>query len=190
MGHKQMKYQKTILFVALVLAGILFMFSLGFATDLYSLNYHTDSGSSMLYVEGSELYYNIQPFNRQLLRDSTIQLLLCIAMFVTLTHRRRLYYVSNYITASAFSVFGVYYGATLIVNTLYIKQLYVKIDFERIKEITEMLNLRFVNSTFMLDLGAVLSIILLLTSAALLFNLIWKTINMKKEKKQAGGPRA
>ena len=190
MVHKQMKYQKAVLFAALVLVSALFMFSLGFATNLYSLNYHTDEGSSMLYVEGSQLYDNIQPFNRQLLRDSAIQLLLCIAMFVTLTHKRRLYYASNYITTSVFSVFALYYGATLIVNSLYIKQLYLQIDFERIKEITEMLNLRYVHSTFMLDLGMVLSVLLIIASAALILNLAWKTINMKKEKKQKEGVRA
>ena len=190
MVHKQMKYQKTVLFVALVLASALFMFSLGFATDLYSLNYHTDEGSSMLYVEGSQLYDNIQPFNRQLLRDSAIQLLLCIAMFVTLTHRRRLYYVSNYVTTSVFSAFAAYYGMTLIVNSLYIKQLYLQIDFEKIKEITEMLNLRYVKSTFMLDLGMVLSILLVVASAALILNLAWKTVNMKKEKNKKEGVRA
>ena len=182
-----MKYQKTILFTALALVSVLFMFSLGFATNLYSLNYHTDKSSSMLYVEGSELYDNIQPFNRQLLRDSAILLLLCITMFVTLTHRRRLYYISNYITTSVFIIFGAYYGATLIVNALYIKQLYVKIDFEKIKEITEMLNLRFVHSTFMLDFEIVLSVLLLMLSAGLLFNLAWKTMNMRKERKEQKG---
>ncbi len=190
MGHKQMKFQKITVIAALVLACTMFMFALGFATNLYSLNYHTDSGSSMLYIEGAELYFNIQPFNRQLFRDSFIQMLLCISMFLFLTHKRRLYYVSNYITTTAFSIFSFYYGATLIVNALYIKQLYVQLDFERMKEITDMLNLRFVYSTFMMDMGVVLSIILFITSLALVANLIWKTINMRNERKQMGGIEA
>jgi hypothetical protein len=190
MKRKQMVYQKIILLITLVLVGAVFMFSLGFATNLYSLKYHADESSSMLYVEGAELYYSVQPFNRQLLGDSAILLILCILMFATLTHRRRLYYASNYITTSAFCAFSAYYGATLIVNALYIKQLYIVIDFDKMKEITDMLSLRFVNSSFMLNLGVVLSVLLIAISVALIANLVWKTINMRKEKRKIGGVEA
>jgi hypothetical protein len=190
MEHKQMKFQKIIMIVALVLASTMFMFALGFATNLYSLAYHADSTSSMLYIEGAELYVNIQPFNKQLFRDSAIQMILCILMFLVLTHRRRLYYLSNYITTAAFCAYAVYFGATLTVNALYIKQLYRALDFEKMKEITDMLSLRFVNSTFMMDAGVMLSVLLIITSIGLIANLIWKSINMKKEKKIMGGAKA
>lgn len=160
----------------------MFLFSLGFATDLYSLNYHTDSGSSLLYVEGAELYYQIQPFNKTFLRDAAIQFALCIMMFVTLTHRRRLYYVTNYITTIVFSVFAAYLSATVILNALYIRQLYLKIDFPRMKEVTDTLDLRYVQSTVMLDFCIVLSVLLCLLVVGLAANLIWKTSNMRKEK--------
>ena len=187
MKQRQMVYQKFIIFAALVLSSIAFLYSLGFATDLYSLNYHSDPSSSLLYVEGADLYYQIQPFNKILLRDAAIQFVLCILMFAVLTHRRRLYYISNYITSMVFAGFAGYLGASILVNALYIRHEYLKIDFERMKEVTDMLKLRFVDSTFMLDFGIALSIALFLLVFGIIVNLIWKTANMRKEKKQEEG---
>ena len=187
MKQRQMVYQKFILITALVLVSVTFVYSLGFATNLYSLNYHSDPSSSLLYVEGADLYYQIQPFNKILLRDATIQFGLCILMFMTLTHRRRLYYPANYITTVVFSAFVLYMGLSIMANALYIRQEYLKIDFEKMREITEMLKLRYVESTFMLDFGIVLSALLYLLFAGLIINLIWKSINMVKEKRQKKG---
>lgn len=184
---RQMTYQKFILFAALVLSGIAFMYSLGFATNLYSLTYHSDSSSSMLYVKGAELYNQIQPFNKALLGYAAIQFGLCLTTFITLTHRRRLYYAANFITTIAFSGYAAFFGTTLLLNALDVKQRYLTIDFERVKEVTDMLNMRYVESTFMLDLGVLLSIALYLLVAGLAVNLIWKTANMVKEKRQMRG---
>jgi hypothetical protein len=181
---RQMVYQKIIFYAALVLSSIAFMHALGFATDIYSLIYHADSSSSMLYVEGAELYYQIQPFNKSLLLYVAILFGLCIMMFATLTHRRRLYYPTNYITTIAFSGYAAFYGATILVNALFIKQKYLAIDFERVKEVTDLLNLRFVKSTFMLDAGIALSIAIYLLIGGLIVNLIWKSVNMAREKRQ------
>ena len=71
-----------------------------------------------------------------------------------------------------------------MVNALYIKQKYLAIDFDRVREVTELLNLRYVESTFMMDFGIVLSIVLFALVAGLMINLIWKTVDMVKEKRQ------
>jgi hypothetical protein len=186
MDHKQMAYQKCILIASLVLSSIAFVYALGFATDLYNLVYYADPSSSLLYVEGAEIYGQIQPFNKVLLGYVTIQFVLCIAMFLTLTHKRRLYYATNYITTIGFSGYAAYIGLTILVNVLFIKQRYLMIDFNRVKEVTDSLNLRYVESTFMLDFGIGLSIALFVLAAGLIVNLIWKTVNMMKEKRQRG----
>lgn len=183
----QMVYQKIVIIAALVLSSISILYALGFATDIYSLIYHSDPSSSMLYVKGAELYYLIQPFNKELLLYVVIQFGLCILMFITLTHRRRLYYPTNYITTIGFSGYAAFLGTTIMVNALYVKQQYLAIDFERVKEITEMLNIRYAKSTFMMDAGVVLSIALFVLAALLVINLIWKTVNMDKEKRRARG---
>ncbi len=185
MDYRQMRYQKIMLVAALVLSSISFVYSLGFATDLYNLIYFADPSSSMLYVEGADIYYLIQPFNMSLLKYTAILLGLCLTMFMTLTHRRRLYYTSNYITTIAFLGYAGFLGSTILINALYIKQQYLMIDFNRVKEVTDLLNLRYVESTMMLDIGIGLSAALFLLAAGLAINLVWKTVDMSKEKRLA-----
>lgn len=187
---KQMAYQKFIVIAALVLSSMAFLYALGFATDLYTLNYHSDSNSSMLYVEGAELYNQIQPFNKALLKSAAILFGLCLTLFVTLTHRRRLYYATNYITTICFSGYAVSFGAAVLQKALYVRHRYLAIDFEKMKEITDMLNMRYVKSTLMMDVGLVLSIGFFLLTAGLMMNLIWKTVNRVKEKRQMRGAEA
>ena len=185
MQNAQMKVQKAAVIAALIIASLVFVYALGFATNMYSLSFHADSTSKTFYVEGAELYYGIQPFNMQLLREALILFLLCIGLFATLTHRRRLYYASNYVSSCLFAVFAVYVGIFNLVNVLFVKNLYLQLDFERIREITEKLRMRFVQSTLMLDCGLVLSVLLFLIAAVLLGNLLWKTAQMRKERREA-----
>lgn len=185
MQNAQMKLQKAAVVTALIITSLVFVYALGFASDMYSLSFHADSSSKTFYVEGAELYYGVQPFNMQLLREALILMILCIGLFATLTHRRRLYYASNYISSCLFAAFAVYVGIFNLVNVLFIKQLYLQLDFERIREITEMLRMRFVQSTFMLDCGIVLSGLLFFVAAALLLNLWWKAARMRQERREA-----
>ena len=48
-----------------------------------------------------------------------------------------------------------------------------------------MLRMRFVQSTFMLDCGIVLSGLLFFVAAALLLNLWWKAARMRQERREA-----
>ena len=105
------------------------------------------------------------------LKYATIQFALCIVMFAFLTHRRRLYYPTNYISSIAFSGYAGFVSMTILLNALYIKQQYLAIDFERMKEVTDMLNMRYVESTFMLDFGVALSIALIALAVGLIANL-------------------
>lgn len=183
MQNAQMKAQKATVVLAFIITSLVFVYALGLATDMYSLSFHADPSSKTFYVKGAELYYGIQPFNKQLLREALILLVLGIGLFTTLTHRRRLYYTSNYIASGLFTAFAVYLSAFNLMNVLFIKQLYLKIDFERIKTVTEKLRMRYVESTLMLDIGCVLSVLLVVIAVALVANLIWKTVLMRRERK-------
>ena len=182
MQQKQMIFQRIVMFAARVLTAAMLVVALGFCTDIYNLNYHADSSSSLLYVKGAELYYQVQPFNRTLLNDAAILAALCIAMFATLTHRRRLYYASNYITTLAYCGFAGYLAGTLFANAQFIKGKFLKIDFERLREIKEMLNMRYSESTLVLDAACALSFAVFALVACLIINLVWKTVWMRIER--------
>lgn len=157
-------------------------YALGFSTNLYALSYHMDESSSLFYVSGAELYREVQPFNRAFFMRTVIYMLACVALFITLTHRRRLYYLSNYVTSLVFAGFSVYMGADILTHALEYKALYLTVDFEKLKVIAEMMNMRYVESTFFLDLGIAISFILFALALGLVVNLIMKTIWMRREK--------
>ena len=183
MQKVQRMLQKPIIILALIMAVLTFVYALGFATDIYPLSYHTDKTSKMFYVEGAELYDLIQPFNKLLLQYAVGLLILAGTNFMCMSHTRRLYYISNYITSIAYSAFAIWVGSQVIQYVMIFKGMYLQIDFERLKSVTEMLGLRYVESTFMLDCGFVLCILLFITAAIVLANLVMKTIWMRAEKK-------
>ncbi|MBP0981352.1 MAG: hypothetical protein J5968_04035 [Oscillospiraceae bacterium] len=179
----QRMLQKPIIILALIMAVLTFIYALGFATDIYPLSYHTDKSSKMFYVEGAELYDLIQPFNKLLLQYGLILVILAGLNFVFMSHTRRLYYISNYVSSIAYSAFAIWVGSQVIQYVMIFKSMYLQVDFERLKSVTEMLGLRYVKSTFMLDCGFILCIMLFVTAAIVLANLVMKTIWMREEKK-------
>ena len=187
MQQQQRFFQKALVFASLCVSALVFIYALGFVTDLYSLSFHADATSTLFYVEGAELFYAVQPFNKELLRLAIALILLSVLLFATLTHSRRLYYVSNYVSSLLFAGFAGYVGVLNLVNVLYVKQKYLALDFARMQEISDKLKMRFVQSTFMLDAGIVLSCALLLLALCMVVNLIWKTVWMRREKRLMKG---
>ena len=182
----QLKYQKFTAFLALVAAAANFVYALGFATDLYSLSYHRDPKSTLLYVEGAELYNTVQPFNHRLLQYSLLLLVLSITIFMFIGHRRRLYFASNYITSGAFAAFAAFMGWFIRSNNAEFKDKYLKIDFARMREVTEFLNIRYVESTLFLDIGLYLGYVLYAVAALVVLNLLLKLLWTGAEKKSLG----
>ena len=108
MYKKQLTWQKILCFAALVACGILFLYSLGLSTDLfdglfYALPEEAKLATAKVNVPGAEVYYQIQPFNRQLLNNSILLLLVGCLLFMTNTHSRRRYYISNAVSTFGFA---------------------------------------------------------------------------------------
>jgi len=158
------------------------LYALGFSTNIFSLSYHADPVSVLFYVPGAELYLAAQPFNRLLFNDTVILFVLCLTMFFTLTHRRRLYYISNYVTSFAFGAYCVYLAQLLWDRTQHYKALYGEVDFARLEAVKNMMRMDYSESTFMLDAGMVLSVVLVVMAGFLVVNLVLKTVWMKNEK--------
>jgi hypothetical protein len=182
MQQFQLKLQRVLMTGCLILAAGSVLYALGFATDFYPLIYHTDPGSSLFYVPGSEVYNTVQPFNRAFFMHTIWLFIVCVTLILSLTHRRRLYYASNYITSAAFAVGCTALGVELLTHALEYRAAYLLVDFERLKEVTETMKLDYVESTFMLDLGIALSALLFVAAALVCLNLVLKTIWMRQER--------
>ena len=94
-----MTLQRIVCYALLIAAVMVFVYSLGMVTDLYeALFNYADVSSKRKYVQGAEIYYNIQPFNKQLTGVSIALILSAVSLFVFNTHKRRKYYIGNYVT--------------------------------------------------------------------------------------------
>ena len=184
MYKRQVKLQKILCLALLIVSALIFLYALGIMTDLYEALYSTISDPRNLDetdVAGSRVYYDMQPFNRDLLRASIGIILLCITLFITNTHKRRKYYIGNYISttmvvagAAAFSIWA-HNGIE------FYKAQFLQVNFEELAEFAEMWDTLYTESTFWFDIhyvlfGALLALVFLLAA-----NLFWKRRLMKEE---------
>lgn len=187
MYKKQMQFQKIICLVAIILAAVYFIYSLGVITDIHDAlkstmrdkNDHTKTK-----VEGSIIYYDMQDFNKAFVNYSVILILLGCFLFITNTQNRRKYYIGNYVAI------GVYCAATLALtiwmhNNLaaFAHQYMTTVNFEQLKEYSEMWGTPYLDNTFLLDLHYYIGGAAILVVAAHIGNMIWKIGLMRAENK-------
>ena len=187
MYKKQLQFQKIICLLCVIAAAIMFVYSLGILTEIYDGLYlatnpkkPTDDGK----VAGSTIYYQMQQFNTDFVTISIALILLAALLFVMNTHIRRKYYISNYISIALYSVASV--GAVVwshLQIEAYKHQYLTTVDFEALKELCEMKNKPFIQSTMMLDLHYIVAGLMLVTTIALVANMIWKITLMNEENK-------
>ena len=179
---KQLKFQKKVCYIALLASAIAFFFSLGLLTDLYNLMFATT-------VKGCEIFKDIQPFNRAMVRDCILMIVMVVFLFITRTHIRRRYYISNYIAvaaASLISSFLAIYDITQILN--FKRRFLTEVDFEKWLEMRELIeDFPYTESTLWFDLNVITLSLVIVASLLLVGNLIWKINLMKFEDKLLSG---
>lgn len=195
MYKKQMTVQKIICMAAIIVSAIFFVYTLGIMTDLYDSLYDTMRNPrdwSQTDVSGSIVYYNMQAFNQRFLLLSIGQILLALLLFLTNTHRRRKYYIGNYISTGAFVAFGVYNAVFAHTYIEVFKAQFLQVDFAALKEHAEMWGTLYTESTFWFDLHYLVFGLLLLVCALLIANAVWKVLLMREESRliQEGRPAA
>ncbi len=187
MYKKQIKCQKLLCILAIVACAITFLYALGLMTDLYDALYSTMRNPYDLTetdVPGSILYYDMQDFNRSLLKYAIGLILLACLLFLTQTHVRRKYYIGNYVSVGLFCAAAVAYSIWAHGQIESYKTAFLTgIDFEALKKHAKMWKTAYVDSTFWFDVHYVVYAILLVVTALLLVNLIWKIRLMKAEQR-------
>ena len=187
MYKKQMKLQRIFCIFALIAAALVFVYSLGMLTDLYDSLYPMMRNPDNLEetdVPGSIIYYDMQPFNHQLLISSIALILLAALLFVTNTASRRKYYIGNYI-ATALNVIaevGVAVWAHLQISA-FKNQFLTTLDFESREmwsEVWDTPNLTQ-TTTFWFDIHYLVFALLLVAAVLLIVNVIWKRRLMQGE---------
>lgn len=187
MYKKQLKIQKFICLVCIIAAALTFVYSLGMITDIQEALRSTMRNPmkpEQTKVEGSWIYYDMQPFNKQFTDIALIPILLACLLFVTNTHTRRKYYFSNYLAVGAYSVATIYIGLWAHQQIeAFAVQYMTTINFEQLKEYSEFMGTPYLDNTNMLDLHRTVLAIAILSVVALVGSMIWKIILMHSEKK-------
>ena len=187
MYRKQMKFQRLVCFAILAASALVFIYSLGLSTDLYDAFYSTMRDPNNIYnskVEGSWIFYEIQPFNHALTAASIVLIICSIILFLTNTHSRRKYYVANYVATILNAVVSLGITVWGIINISSFKNQYLTtVDFAALKEYAEKWNTLYTDSTFWFDIGYVIFGIVVISVGLSIYNLIWKKGLMADEQR-------
>ena len=184
MYKKQMTAQKFLCMAAIIISAIFFLYTLGLMTDVYDSLYDTMRNPNDPYqtdVPGSIIYYAMQAFNRTLLLLSIGQILLGALLYLTNTHSRRRYYMGNFVATCLFTIGAVYNTVYAHINIEEAKRQFLAVDFAALKEHAEMWGTLYTESTFWFDVHYLVFGLLLLVSALLVANAVWKVNLMKDE---------
>jgi hypothetical protein len=185
MYKKQMTLQRITSYLLLVAAALVFVYSLGIMTDLYDSLYYISSikETSKNYVEGSMIYHEMQPFNRQLTAAGIVLILSALSLFVFRTHDRRKYYIANYITIGINALLNIAVSVWALINVFAYKTQYLQIDFEKLQTVAARYDVTFNQSTFWFDASIAVFGFVFLATALSIANLVFKVILMRAEKK-------
>ena len=188
MYKKQMIFQKIVCMAALIAAVLVFVGSLGFATDLYDgMSKAVDyPGTEWEYekVPGAMIYYETFEFNSAFTVVSIVLLILTLLLFITNTHSRRKYYIGNFISTGIVVAAHIVTAVWCIPQIMGYKQKYLNnVDFEALEAFAKDWGTLYTgpDDTFWFDICYVIFGILLLTSCLLIVNLILKMTVMKGE---------
>lgn len=197
MYKKQMTAQKVICLLSIVASALVFVYALGLMTDLYDTLYPAMTLETMAqkmvhkgwpkgepYPEtGFSLYYDMQPFNQQLLMVSIGLILLALLLQVTFTASRRKYYLSNYVAVVLNAAAHVAATVWLHMEITAFKAQYLAMDFQVLEWALNKLKKPFSMNTFWFDIHYAVGALCLLVSVLLVLNLVWKSSLMRAEKR-------
>ncbi|MBQ7344121.1 MAG: hypothetical protein IJW53_05110 [Clostridia bacterium] len=183
MYKKQMTLQRIVCYALLIASAIVFVYSLGLATDLYDSLFPYADATKKKFVEGADIYYNIQPFNKQLTGAGIALILSAVSLFIFNTHKRRKYYVGNYVTVVLNAVINVAVTVWALVNVMAYKAQYLLIDFEKLAELADRYDTKYIESTRWFDFSVPVFVILIAVTVLSLANLVFKTLLMRSERK-------
>ena len=187
MYKNQLKIQKIICLFCIIASVLTFLYSLGMITDIEEALRTTMRNPlkpTQTKVEGSWIYYDMQPFNKQFVDAALVPILLACLLYITNTHSRRKYYFSNIVAVGA-------YSAVTISLCLWAQQqieafaaqYMATINFEQLKAYSDLMGTPYLDNTNMLDLHRVVFALAIISVVALVGNMIWKIVLMNKEKK-------
>ncbi len=187
MYKSQLRFQKIICLIAVIVAAVYFVYALGILTDIHDALKDTmrnKNDYTQTKVPGSIIFYDMQPFNKLFVNLSIGLILLSCFLFVMNTHVRRKYYIGNYVAIGAYSAGALALTVwSHIEISAFAEQFMTTVDFAAMKEYSDRWGSLYLDNTNLLDLHYVVGGLAILTVAGLIGNMIWKIRLMREEEK-------
>lgn len=175
-----------------------FCYATGGLAELGQLIKKSDKTSEFIAREGyndATLFLDIQGFNDVLMYCGIVMILLAVGLYITSCHKRRNYYISNYVAT------GVCAGANVVIsvvlmalNGMWMGE-FKKVDFESWAKWNESMSIfgegytHYSESTAWFVVGFFVYSLVIIGSVLLILNLVWKIKLMQGEKKLLNGSK-
>ena len=178
-----MLVEKIVCFAVLAAAVLIFIYSLGLVTDLHYNNfaYYAEDPENPMF-DGANIYNEIQPFNQLLTKAGLALILSALSLFVFGAHKRRKYYLGNYITIGLNSALTIGVSVWGIRNVIKYKEMYYQIDFEALEMWQGLLKLPYDISPFWFNAGFFVFGIAIVAAILGILNLVFKVLVMRGER--------
>jgi hypothetical protein len=185
----QMKFQKILSLASLILSALTIVYALGFFTgNMSDILYYIASNHSKVDVIGADEFINTaQSFISTLVVLGIVYLLCVVTLYITQSNARRKYYITNYISVILVAAFALVLAIYIIAMESVCLNLFLNgVDWAKY-EVYQAANaslgaLEVSKSCAVFVIGYILSVIILIDVAALVYNLVWKILLMKGEK--------
>lgn len=179
-----MLVEKIVCFAVLAAAALVFIYSLGLVTDLHYNNfaYYAEKVGKPKFA-GADIYNEIQPFNRNLTKAGILLILSALSLFVFGSHKRRKYYLGNYIAIGLNSALTVGVSVWGILNVIKYKAMYNQIDFGELERWQQMLRKPYDISPFWFNAGFYVFGVAIFVAVLSVLNLVFKVLVMRSERK-------
>lgn len=198
-----MRFQKIVCLVMLIVGalGLLyaFFYCSGSIAELGQA-FKNEGGTKVSLFTAAEgkydynFYNDIQGFNNALMYCGIAMILLAVLLYITACNKRRNYYVSNYVATGLCAGGNIVMSLVLLIYNAIWRGEFLKVDFvaweaayAEYVDLGMPENVHFSDSTLWFDIGFAVYPIIIIASVVLIFNLVWKIMLMKGEKKLLAG---
>lgn len=204
-----MRFQKYICLIMLIVGALALAYSFCYATGgLTELGRLVDSDKSSMFTaaEGkydATLFIDIQGFNDTLMYCGIVMIVLAVCLYITSCHKRRNYYVTNFVATGACAGGNIILSVILMaMNGVWMGR-FKSIDFEAWAkyntdgaapyleaglDVPEGYS-HYSESTAWFSVGFVVYTLVIVASVLLILNLVWKIMLMNGEKKLLNGSK-
>lgn len=180
----QMRFQKIIAMVTLILAAVTLVYAFSFCTGSLAYAFYgtTKNFGTANPINADELFDTSQSFNDLLVVLCIIYIVITVTLYITSSHSRRKYYITNYVSIIVTAVFAVVLSVYAISMIGVCQGLFNQLDFETYKQMYENGQLQYYSdSNAVFALGYVLFILVIVNAAVLILNMLWKIKLMRGE---------